>query len=151
MIEIKENRTLLNVDIASSCNVSTNIEEKKKIDVVIGDAAKMDVQKAVNYIESGKAELTPLTVRAENAAQSAAESAAAALSAAESIISDKAFVFEQGIASNMWVIEHNLNKYPSVSVVDSANNIITPEVEYIDLNNIVVRMNGATTGKAFLN
>ena len=61
------------------------------------------------------------------------------------------FVFEQGIASDEWVIEHNLNKYPSVSVVDSANNVITPEVEYIDLNNIVVRMNGATTGKAFLN
>ena len=64
---------------------------------------------------------------------------------------DKTFVFEQGIASDTWEIEHNLNKRPSVTVVDSAENIITAEVEYIDDNNVVVRMNGATTGFAYLN
>ena len=64
---------------------------------------------------------------------------------------DKYFVFEQGIASDVWEIEHNLNKKPSVTIVDSADNIITAEVEYIDTNNIIVRMNGATTGKAYLN
>ena len=66
-------------------------------------------------------------------------------------MADKTFVYEQGIASDTWEIEHNLNKRPSVTVVDSADNIITPEVEYIDDNNVVVRMNGATTGFAYLN
>jgi len=151
MIEIKENQTFLNVDITSSCNVSANIKEKRKIDVVIGDAAKMDVQKTVNYIESGKAELTPLMTRAENAAQSAAESAAAALNAAESIISDKTFIFEQGVASISWTIEHNLNKKPSVTVVDTADNVIWPAVQYIDTNTCVATFNAPTKGKAYLN
>ena len=66
-------------------------------------------------------------------------------------VSDKTFVFEQAIASNTWVIKHNLHKYPSVSLVDSAGTQFEAAVEYIDKNNVVVRMNGATTGKAFFN
>lgn len=61
------------------------------------------------------------------------------------------FVYEQGIASDTWVIEHNLNKYPSVVVVDSANSVILPDVEYVNENKVIARMIGATTGKAFLN
>lgn len=64
---------------------------------------------------------------------------------------DKHFVFEQGIASDTWVIEHNLNKYPSVTVVDTAGNQFIPAVKYIDENKCIVTMNGATKGKAFLN
>ena len=64
---------------------------------------------------------------------------------------DKHFVFEQGIASDTWVIEHNLNKYPSVSLVDSAGTQFDADVEYNDENTCTIRMNGATTGKAFLN
>ena len=64
---------------------------------------------------------------------------------------DKHFVYEQGIASDTWVIEHNLNKYPSVSLVDSAGTQFDADVEYNDENTCTVRMNGATTGKAFLN
>ncbi|MBO4284750.1 MAG: hypothetical protein J5895_00775 [Alphaproteobacteria bacterium] len=158
MIEIKENQTFLNIDIGSSCDVLANIEEKKKIDVIIGDAAKMDVQKAVNYIASGKAELTPLATRAESAAQSAEsyansakDSAEEALSAAQSIISDKTFIFEQAVASDEWTITHNLKKHPSVTVVDTADNVIWPAVQYLDDNSCVARFNAATKGKAYLN
>ena len=66
-------------------------------------------------------------------------------------VGDKHFVFEQGIASDTWVIEHNLNKYPSVTVVDTAGNQFIPAVKYIDENKCIVTMNGATKGKAFLN
>lgn len=66
-------------------------------------------------------------------------------------VSDKTFVFEQGIASDTWVIKHNLGKYPSVSLVDSAGTQFDADVEYNDENTCTVRMNGATTGKAFLN
>lgn len=61
------------------------------------------------------------------------------------------YVHEQGIASDVWVIEHNLNKYPSVSVVDSAENEIIAEIEYINSNIIEVRLKGASKGKAYLN
>jgi len=61
------------------------------------------------------------------------------------------FVFEQGETSDVWRINHNLGKYPSVTLVDSANTQFVAQVEYIDENNCVVYMNGATKGKAYLN
>lgn len=64
---------------------------------------------------------------------------------------DKHFVFEQGVASDTWSIEHNLNKYPSVTLVDSAGTQFQGSVEYTDENNCIVYMNGATKGKAYLN
>lgn len=63
----------------------------------------------------------------------------------------KTFIFEQATASDTWEIEHNLGKYPSVTIVDTAGNTFFPAVQYIDENNIVVTMNGATSGKAYLN
>lgn len=64
---------------------------------------------------------------------------------------DKTFVFEQGVASDTWSITHNLNKYPSVTVVDSAGNEVIAEVVYTDTNNCVVTMTAAFKGKAYLN
>lgn len=61
------------------------------------------------------------------------------------------FTFEQAIASDTWVINHNLNKYPSVTIVDTAGTQFQGRVEYIDKNNCIVYMNGATKGKAYLN
>ncbi|MBQ7660152.1 MAG: hypothetical protein IJS26_05420 [Alphaproteobacteria bacterium] len=66
-------------------------------------------------------------------------------------ISDKTFIFEQGVASISWTIEHNLNKKPSVTVVDTADNVIWPAVQYIDTNTCVATFNAATRGKAYLN
>lgn len=64
---------------------------------------------------------------------------------------DKTYVHEQGIASDTWEIQHNLNKYPSVTLVDSANTQFEAQVIYNDENNCTVYMNGATKGKAYLN
>ena len=66
-------------------------------------------------------------------------------------IADKNFIFEQGIASDTWQITHNLNKKPSVTVVDTADNVIYPAVQYINDNSCVVTFNAATKGKAYLN
>lgn len=61
------------------------------------------------------------------------------------------FTFEQGVASDTWVIEHNLGRNPSVTIVDSSGRIFTPAVQYDNENQVTVTMNGATTGKAYLN
>lgn len=61
------------------------------------------------------------------------------------------FTYEQASASDSWLIVHNLGRKPSVVVVDSADNVFYPAVQYIDLNTVLVTMNGATTGKAYLN
>lgn len=61
------------------------------------------------------------------------------------------YIHEQGISSDTWTIEHNLNKFPSVTLVDTAGTQFQGRVEYIDENNCIVYMNGATKGKAYLN
>ena len=62
-----------------------------------------------------------------------------------------AFVYTQGEASATWVIDHELDKYPSVTVVDSANTVVVGHVTYIDRNQLIVRFNGTFKGKAYLN
>ena len=61
------------------------------------------------------------------------------------------FVFEQGISSDTWVIEHNLGKHPAVTVIDTAGTVFTASVEYNSDNVCTVYINGATKGRAFLN
>ena len=65
--------------------------------------------------------------------------------------SDAHFVFAQEQNSDAWEVEQNLNKCPSVTVVDSGNNIVYAEVEYTDLNNLIIRFNSGNSGKAYLN
>lgn len=67
------------------------------------------------------------------------------------VVTSKTYIHEQGISSDTWTIEHNLNKYPSVTLVDTAGTQFQGRVEYIDENNCIVYMNGATKGKAYLN
>lgn len=67
-------------------------------------------------------------------------------------IFSKTFVFEQGIASDTWTIEHNLDKKPSITVVDSADSVIGIfKADYDNENKVTLRFNGAFTGKAYLN
>ena len=61
------------------------------------------------------------------------------------------FVFEQAIASDRWVIVHNLGKKPSVILTDSAGTEFRAHIEYDSLDQCTVYINGATTGKAYLN
>jgi hypothetical protein len=64
---------------------------------------------------------------------------------------DAHFVFSQEVVSTTWEIEHNLNKYPAVTIVDAGDNVLYAEVEYIDKNNLEVRFEASTSGKAYLN
>jgi len=67
------------------------------------------------------------------------------------ITTDKNFLFIQNIPSNIWTINHNLNKYPSVTVIDSAGTEVEGTVEHVDINNILITFNGSFSGKAFIN
>ena len=69
----------------------------------------------------------------------------------KSIINDKQFVFEQAVSSNLWVIQHNLNKKPSITVVDEYDRVIECQKEYLDENTIVLTFNAAFKGCAYLN
>ena len=61
------------------------------------------------------------------------------------------FVFTQGIPATTWNIQHNLGKFPSVSVINNNNVIINGEVTYIDNNNVQLNFSAGFFGKAYLN
>ena len=47
----------INVKVDAAQPIAVNVEDGHKIDVVVGDAAKMECTKAINYIQSGQAEI----------------------------------------------------------------------------------------------
>jgi hypothetical protein len=61
------------------------------------------------------------------------------------------FTWTQTIPLSVWTIPHNLNKFPSVTVVDTLDNIIYPDVSYTDSNIVQVTHGSAFAGKAYLN
>ncbi len=64
---------------------------------------------------------------------------------------DKTFEFTQGVPATTWNIQHNLGKFPSVSVINNNNIIINGEVTYIDNNNVQLNFSAGFSGKAYLN
>lgn len=67
------------------------------------------------------------------------------------ILQTATYEHRQDAAAAVWNIAHNLNKYPSVSVVDSGNNVIYGDITYIDKNNLQIKFSAASGGKAYLN
>jgi len=61
------------------------------------------------------------------------------------------YIHDQAEASDEWVIQHNMGKYPSVTIVDSANTTILGTWTYDSSNQVTVHLSSASTGKAFLN
>lgn len=66
-------------------------------------------------------------------------------------VNDKHYTFNQTVSTNTWSITHNLGKYPSVSVVDSADRVVIGQVDYIDNNSLTITFKSAFKGKAYLN
>jgi hypothetical protein len=61
------------------------------------------------------------------------------------------YIHDQAIPANVWEVSHNLGKYPSVSIVDSAGNVVVGEVQYKTNNQIFIYFTSAFGGKAYLN
>jgi len=68
-----------------------------------------------------------------------------------SLNDDANFVFIQGIPSATWNITHSLGKFPSVSVVDTANQLMYGDTEYINENSLTITFSAPFSGKAYLN
>lgn len=67
------------------------------------------------------------------------------------IQNDKTYVHNQNSASATWTIKHNLNKYPAVSVADSAGSVVVGDISYIDANTLTLTFTSAFSGKAYCN
>jgi hypothetical protein len=64
---------------------------------------------------------------------------------------DQHFVFNQAIPESTWDITHDMNKHPSVTVVDSGGTEILGDITYLDSNHLLISFTSLCSGKAYLN
>ena len=61
------------------------------------------------------------------------------------------YVHDQQVASNSWVVIHELNKFPAVSIVNTANQAIVGDITYNSLNQLTITFTSSISGKAYIN
>ena len=72
------------------------------------------------------------------------------------IIGDITYTHNQSSTSNTWVVNHNLHRFPSVTVVDSADTVVQGTVVYNSNKQLTITFFSggsalAFQGKAYLN
>ncbi len=53
--------------------------------------------------------------------------------------------------TSVWIIEHNLGRFPAVQVVDTAGSVVIGDIQYIDQDNITITFSAPFQGTAYLN
>ena len=61
------------------------------------------------------------------------------------------YVHDQMTSVSEWYIYHGLNKYPAITVVDSAGSVVLGEIQYVSQNEVVLRFISEFSGIAYLN
>lgn len=64
---------------------------------------------------------------------------------------DAHYVHTQAVASDTWSVTHNLGKRPSVTVVDTSGNECWGDVEYTDVDSLIISFSAPFSGEAILN
>ena len=67
------------------------------------------------------------------------------------ITQDLNYTHIQDDPSDEWICEHNLNKYPSVSVLDSAKTEVEGHIKHISKNTTILKFSGSFSGIATFN
>lgn len=62
-----------------------------------------------------------------------------------------AYTHTQTLLSAVWVVVHGLGRHPSVTVVDSGDSVVLPDILYVDDDELSILFGAPTSGKAYLN
>ena len=68
-----------------------------------------------------------------------------------SLTPDKAYVHTQEDKSDVWTINHNMKKHPSVSVVDDKGMLVMCDIQYVDIDNVTITFATPFSGNAYFN
>ena len=61
------------------------------------------------------------------------------------------FFYDQSVAAAVWLIVHNMGRFPSVVVTDSAGTRWLGDERHLDLNTLELTFSSPFSGKAYLN
>ena len=64
---------------------------------------------------------------------------------------DKDFTFFQNSGAATWTINHNLNKFPGVTITTAAGEQVLADVNHTNKNTLTIAFAGAVSGYAYLN
>lgn len=69
---------------------------------------------------------------------------------------DKTFIYNQAVPATTWGdpitgVNHGLNKFPSITVVDTADSVVVGDYTYVDNNNVILNFSAGFAGKAYFN
>lgn len=67
------------------------------------------------------------------------------------VVEDKNYVYEWNTLETSIAVTHNLDKYPAVSIIDTAGSEIIGDITYIDTDTVTISFSAATRGKALFN
>ena len=65
--------------------------------------------------------------------------------------SAQTYIHLQSVPQSVWTVNHTLNKYPSVTIVDSGGNIVVGDVLYTSTSQVVISFSSGFGGTAYLN
>lgn len=68
-----------------------------------------------------------------------------------SVVTPTTYIHKQILASDVWIIEHNLGRFPSVTVVDSIRREYEGTVDYDNDRRLRVTFSAPFSGEAYLN
>jgi hypothetical protein len=54
-------------------------------------------------------------------------------------------------AASTWTVKHNLDKHPSVTVVDSGGTVVKGDITYNSANQLTITFSSSFSGTAYLN
>lgn len=135
-------------------NVADSVVFVDTIEGITGQLYKLyiDLSKPTAYIwDNGFEELESSSIDDLKRRMTKAESDISDLQQEVIHSADKNYIHKQSSAANEWTIVHNLGKYPSITVVDSAGTVVVGEIILQTTEQAVISFNGAFSGKAYCN
>lgn len=68
-----------------------------------------------------------------------------------SLQAPETYTHVQNVTANIWTVNHNLGKKPSITILDSAGSEVVGAVQYISDNQVVISLDYAISGTAQAN
>ncbi len=141
----------VNIEIDNTGIVSIQLENSESEDLIFLElnetinSFELIEPSLINVVDISTGAQGPMGLTGPQGPQGAQGPAGVSLSG------DLNYIHNQIGASTIWTVNHNLNKYPSVVVVDSGGTVVYGEVEYLDLNNLIILFSAPFGGKSYLN
>lgn len=64
---------------------------------------------------------------------------------------DKTYTFTQLSPTPTWIVPHNLNKFPAVTIIDTDGDIVIGDVQFVSLNELTISFTIPVAGKVYIN